>query len=346
MTPGARAQAATDLLTNILASWQAQKRFPADKQLDMYFKSNRYIGSGDRGAISELVYWILRNKASISWRLEHAGAPVDARGMVIASLILRKTFNAHSILALSRDSKYSIAPLTPAEVKLCTTLETQPIAHPDMPDHVRLNFPEWLSPHLREAFGDDFDTALMTLNSQATTDLRANTLKVSRDTLRDALRIEGLEVAATPLSPVGIRLSKRAPVFSLQQFRDGWFEVQDEGSQIVAQIVDAKPGMRVIDFCAGAGGKTLAIAAQMENKGRILAWDISQKRLSQIILRLRRAGVSNVQTHAIESSMTALSSATNTPPTACWSMRRAAAPARGAETPISNGGLRHRTCKM
>jgi 16S rRNA (cytosine967-C5)-methyltransferase len=139
------------------------------------------------------------------------------------------------------------------------------------------------------------------LNEQATTDLRVNTLKTTRETLQAELAKE--EFFSTPgvLSPVCLRLDKRGPIFTSPLFKAGHFEVQDEGSQVVAMMVDAQPGQRVIDFCAGAGGKTLAIAAAMKNKGRILAWDTSEKRLKQIVPRLRRAGVDTVQTHVIES---------------------------------------------
>jgi 16S rRNA (cytosine967-C5)-methyltransferase len=114
------------------------------------------------------------------------------------------------------------------------------------------------------------------------------------------LAAEGYELYPTPVSDIGLRLTKRAPIFTSPAFKAGHFEVQDEGSQLVAALVSAKPGMKVIDFCAGTGGKTLAIAAQMENKGRILAWDSSAKRLGQIKERLRRAGVDNVQVHVLE----------------------------------------------
>ena len=121
--------------------------------------------------------------------------------------------------------------------------------------------------------------------SQAPTDLRVNTLKTSREKLIAQLKNENFDCGPTPLSAIGIRLAKRGPIFTSKYFKEGHFEVQDEGSQAIATLVDAQPGMRVIDFCAGAGGKTLAIAASMENKGRILAWDTSKKRLDQITLR-------------------------------------------------------------
>jgi 16S rRNA (cytosine967-C5)-methyltransferase len=297
MTPGARAQAAIDVIDQLLSSWLSEKRFPADKLLDNFFKSHRYIGSKDRAFVGELFYWIVRHKASLEWWIERTGQRLHGRSFVFAALVFRKEYSD----SLSKDSQYSAPPPNEDEQSMIDKLHTHEMAHPDMPDHVRLNYPEWCDPHLRAAFGDQFETALNALNEQAPTDLRVNTLKTSRELLHQALHDEGFENSLSTLSPVGLRLARRMPVFTSPHFKKGHFEVQDEGSQMVAELVDAKAGMRVIDFCAGAGGKTLALAAAMENKGRILAWDTSEKRLNQITLRLRRAGVGNVQTHVLTS---------------------------------------------
>jgi len=333
MTPGARTQAAIELIGQILQAWQSEKRIPADKLLEGYFKSHRYIGSKDRGAIAELVYWVLRHKASLEWWIAKVEGDMHARAMVITALMLRKEFTVHELMAMTQDSQYSLPSLTPAEVKRCEKLtnpspvsgggregvpqeKSSPVTHPlpnpppetgegitrnDMPDHVRLNYPEWLDAKLRESFGDKFEVAMRTLNEQAPTDLRVNTLKTTREELLAELRKEGFECEPGTFSPVGIRLAKRGPIFATPVFKLGHFEVQDEGSQMVAALVDAAPGHKVIDFCAGAGGKTLAMAAAMKNKGRVLAWDTSEKRLGQMKDRLKRAGVDNVQTHAITS---------------------------------------------
>src|SRR4029079_15395857 len=124
-------------------------------------------------------------------------------------------------------------------------------------------------------FGKSVAAEIEAMNAQAPVDLRANTLRITRDELLEKLRAEGYDAEPGTLSPVGIRLKKREPIFTSPLFRQGCFEMQDEGSQAIAYLVEAQPGQRVIDFCAGAGGKTLAIAAQMQNKGRILAWDTS-----------------------------------------------------------------------
>ena len=318
MTPGSRVQSAIELLESIYASWQSEKRFPADKLLEHYFKSHRYIGSKDRAYIGELVYWCLRHKASLEWWLaEKLKSPVHGRAIVLTALMLRGDYTVSELDAISQDSKYALPRLTAAEKIRCESInpvggvaaaqdlrqiaQDPALALRAPQDYQRLNYPQWMDAMLHESLGAEFEEAMLALNEQAPTDLRVNTLKTSRELLQRDLSIEGFETMTTPLSPIGLRLSKRGPVFTSAAFKLGHFEVQDEGSQAVALLVDAKPGMKVIDFCAGAGGKTLAIAAQMKNKGRILAWDNSEKRLDQIKPRLKRAGVDNVQAHVIES---------------------------------------------
>jgi 16S rRNA (cytosine967-C5)-methyltransferase len=302
MTPGARIQAAIELLDQILTAWQSEKRIPADKMLEGYFKGHRYIGSKDRGAIAELVYWTLRHKANIEWWLDHIEFPYKTgRSLVFTAVMLRGECDNRTLSSITQDSRFSPTKLSQTEQVLAEKLNGRSITHPKMPQHSKLNYPEWMTPLLEQSFGDEMEEALEALSEQAPTDLRANTLKASRDELVAALKKEGFDVEPTPSSPVGVRLRKRAPVFTSECFKKGWFEVQDEGSQMVALLTDAEPGHKVIDFCAGAGGKTLAIAAQMQNKGRILAWDTSEKRLSQITQRLRRSGAGNVQTHVLSS---------------------------------------------
>jgi 16S rRNA (cytosine967-C5)-methyltransferase len=301
MTPGARIQAAIELVDQIHHAWMSQTRIPADKMLQSYFTSHRYIGSKDRGQVSELVYWVLRHKAALEWWLDRCNQRVHGRTYVLAAVVLRKEYNPTSILSIVKDSQYSPPPLNEEELAMADTLMRHDIEHPEMPMPSRLNYPEWMDSLLEESFGTEKEAAMRAMNEQASTDLRVNTLKTNREALIGKLNSEGFECEATTLSPVGVRLKKRGPIFTSETFKRGWFEVQDEGSQMVALLVDAQPGHRVIDFCAGAGGKTLAMAAQMKNKGRILAFDTSEKRLAQITPRIRRAGADNIQTHIISS---------------------------------------------
>jgi 16S rRNA (cytosine967-C5)-methyltransferase len=159
--------------------------------------------------------------------------------------------------------------------------------------------PEWIVPLLTAKFGDELAAEMAAMETEAPLDLRVNILKGDRAAAIGALASEGIEAEPTPLSPFGLRIQGRRPVTTGAAFQSGLIEVQDEGSQLIALLVDAQPGMRVVDYCAGAGGKTLAIAMGMENRGHIVACDVHDKRLEGAVKRLRRAGVHNVEQHLI-----------------------------------------------
>jgi 16S rRNA (cytosine967-C5)-methyltransferase len=169
-----------------------------------------------------------------------------------------------------------------------------------MPPAVRFEIPEWLLPRLHARFGERLATEINALAGEAPLDLRVNLLKGARDDALALLRAEGRAVAPTPLSPWGLRLSGRQAVTTGAAFQSGLVEIQDEGSQLVAALVGARPGMRVVDYCAGAAGKTLALAMTMENRGHIVACDVSEPRLDGAVRRLRRANAHNVERHLIE----------------------------------------------
>jgi 16S rRNA (cytosine967-C5)-methyltransferase len=168
-----------------------------------------------------------------------------------------------------------------------------------MPEPVRLEVPDWVYSKLQARFGADLAGELAALAQPPALDLRVNLLKGTREHAREALAAEGVEALPTPLSPWGLRVAGRRPVTALQAFRSGLVEIQDEGSQLVAGLVDARPGQRVCDYCAGAGGKTLAIAMTMENRGHVAACDVSEVRLDGAVRRLRRAGVHNAERHLL-----------------------------------------------
>lgn len=300
MTPGAHVQAAIEVLDHLYGAWQANKKVPVDALFADYFRARKYIGSKDRGAISDLVYYCLRYGGSLEWHVERAGKAANPRRIVMLGVMFKRGLDLDGVKALFNWQKYCPTMLTDAEIGIIQRSEGESLEHPDMPDPARHNYPDWMDGRLKDAFGDALPEAMAALNSQAPIDLRTNTLKCKdRGDLILALDADGYFGTPTPLSPLGVRLKKRLPAFNTQAFKDGKYEMQDEGSQIVAQLVEARPGQKVIDFCAGAGGKTLAIAAQMENKGRILAWDVAEKRLEQMRKRLRRSGVSNVQLHVL-----------------------------------------------
>lgn len=301
MKPGARMASAMEALEEMEANWAEGGRAPADAVLNQYFRQRRFIGSKDRGEISRVVYAVLRNEAALNWQLDQGGLPADPRGRVLAEAVLLGGAELEDMKALCDGQQYCPPRLSEPELGWIKQQARQPLLTDAMPQAVRHHFPEWLMPRLESVFGDQLPDAMAALNEEASVDLRVNTLKTSRDELVGALQDAGLEPEPTPHSALGVRLHKRGALFATEAFRAGWFEMQDEGSQLVAALVQAKPGDKGVDFCAGAGGKTLALSAQMENRGRILAWDTAGKRLGQMKPRLGRAGVSNVQARVLKS---------------------------------------------
>ncbi|MDE2166349.1 MAG: RsmB/NOP family class I SAM-dependent RNA methyltransferase [Alphaproteobacteria bacterium] len=291
MTPGAQVEAAIGLLAEI-----EKGKAPADDLVADWFRRHRFAGSSDRAAISAHIYAVLRHRAQLDWWIERTGGlAADARLRMLAALALVEGWKAGSIREACDGDRFRPAPLSAAENAVVSSLAGRDLAHKDMPPHVRGNFPEWLGPRLAAALGKDLARETAALNGEATLDLRVNTLRGDRGKARIALQRAGAEAEMTALSPLGLRLKERVPLGQMEPFRQGLVEVQDEGSQVAALLADARPGMRVIDFCAGAGGKTLALAASMKNRGHLIASDISARRLERATERLRRAGVSIVQ---------------------------------------------------
>lgn len=301
MQEGARIAAVIDLLTTLNTAWSSGQRAPADAVLAQYFRERRYIGAKDRGAIAELLYYILRHGAALEWWLERSHPQGGTRGIVILALVFFRNADLDAINTWFGGAEYCPRPLSQPERDMVTLYSGKTLIHGNLPQPARLNYPDWMESRLLKLFGDKLYLAMEAMNTEAPVDLRVNTLKASRQQVLDALVAAGFAPEPTPFAPNGIRLAKRGPLFATQAFRDGWFEMQDEGSQLVSSLVEAGAKQKVIDFCAGAGGKTLSIAATMQNKGRLLAWDTSEARLSQLPKRLTRAGVQNTQVHAIAS---------------------------------------------
>lgn len=162
-------------------------------------------------------------------------------------------------------------------------------------EDLRLNIPSALYTLLKAQYGDELDALARSLNTEASVDLRVNTLRATRGEALTALTQEGLEATPTPFAPTGLRLKKRAALQATAVFRDGWIEPQDEGSQLLAQLLYPQPGEKVCDYCAGAGGKTLALGALMQNRGELYACDVSQTRLEKLLPRAQRAGLTIIQ---------------------------------------------------
>ncbi|HUK60347.1 MAG TPA: RsmB/NOP family class I SAM-dependent RNA methyltransferase [Stellaceae bacterium] len=299
MTPGARAEAAIGLLAAIEAG-----KAPADDLVAEYFRRHRFAGAKDRAAISELIYGVLRFRASLDWWLarEVPGVEPSARIRVLAALLLIEERSAAQIARDWDGDRFRPARLDAAERRFAEAAEGKPLADRAMPASVRGNYPAWLEPALEASLGRDLAREMAAQLEPAALDLRVNTIKSEREAVRAALAREGIEAARTKLSPLGLRLFARVPLGKLDTFRQGHVEVQDEGSQLASLLVEARPGMRVVDFCAGAGGKTLALAASMGNRGHLVACDISARRLERATERVRRSGASIVQRRVLSSA--------------------------------------------
>ncbi len=295
MTPSAQIAAAIELLAAIAADGR-----PADSVASYYFKTRRYIGSKDRRAISNRVWGVLRRRARLGWWLTQLEAEDFPRERVLADLVLTERLGEPDLKHLFSGEKNCPEKLTPDDRRLITELSSKDIFNHGMPTWVRAEFPEWIEPRLIDLFGDELGREMGVMREEAPVDLRVNTLKADRDTALGALAKEGFKSEPTPLSPVGLRLPARISLTAQDLFKQGLVEVQDEGSQVVSLLVGAQPGQAVMDFCAGAGGKTLALAASMNNKGRLVACDTHAGRSERAVLRLRRAGVHNVTRHVLE----------------------------------------------
>ncbi len=297
MTPGARIAATMELLDEITGR---QER-PADLVANAFFRARRFIGSGDRRAVADRVWSILRRYGQLRWWLERARHPGrDGRAVVSADLMLSEGMNLADVMAICDGGTYRPNPLDEAELRALRQMEGHSLPHPDQPDWVRLNVQEWVAPHLIEAYGAAWGREIAALETPPPVDLRVNRLKATVAEARAALAQEGIDTEPMRFSPDGLRLKRRLSVVTGRAFQEGLVEIQDEGSQLVAALVDGRPGMQIADYCAGAGGKTLAIAAGMNNKGRVVAMDVYESRLDRSAQRLRRAGAHNVERRALD----------------------------------------------
>ena len=284
MTPGARLAAAIEVYEAI-----ERERRPAADALKAWGLTHRFAGSGDRAAIAGLLYDALRRRASIAY-LMGADTP---RAVLLGMLRRERSLGTDAIAALADGTGYSPAPLTAEER---ARLDRADLA--GAPAYIDGDYPQWLEPHFVRAFGEKRAAEGAALASRAPLDLRVNTLGSTRD--KAAGMLADLKPQDTRWSPWGLRIplaagAKAPPIHAEPAFLKGLVEVQDEGSQLATLLANAKPGEQVLDLCAGAGGKTLAMAAMMENKGQIYATDDDKRRLAPIHERLKRSGARNVQ---------------------------------------------------
>ena len=285
MRQGARMKAAVEVLEDIFV-----RHRPAAQALSDWGKAHRFAGSGDRAAIGNLVYDVLRRRLSLAARMGEDGpralvlaAAPDALGMSVDEVIAAADGSPHALEPLNDAERAGLAGDVPA----------------DAPLHVRADIPEWLAPSFERVFGARAISEGEALARRAPVDLRVNTLKADRERVLKALARYG--ASATAMSPVGVRIPSptgpgRTPNVEAEPGHGkGWYEVQDEGSQIAALLAGPAPRRQMLDLCAGAGGKALALAAAMQNTGQVYAYDSDRIQLRPIFDRLKRAGVRNVQ---------------------------------------------------
>ncbi len=295
MRLGGRIAAASE----VLADMNARKRPVADALKD-WGLSHRFAGSGDRAAIGNLAYDALRKKSSLGWRMGD-DAPLS---LVVGVLFDGWNETPESLAAKLDGDKFAMA--LPENMSHFHASNLS-----DAPAHVQADLPEWAMTSLGSTLGDDLITEGQALTQRPPVDIRANRLLSSRDKVLADLP-KDIGATASDLAVDGIRIPAgprdyRQPNIQAEPaFQKGWFEIQDEGSQIVAQLIGSKPGHSVLDYCAGGGGKTLALASMLENKGQIYATDSDKSRLAPIFERIKRAETRNVQVRPARSDLSDL----------------------------------------
>ncbi len=251
---------------------------PADSVVSNFFKAHRGLGQRERHTLAETTYQVLRQRLLLQHFAQSGSGSPERRLAIVGwqgdAEVLTKLLEPHELAWLAR----------------CHAVDRS-----TLPDKFRHNLPDWLAGALRGELDDAaFDALGSALNTAAPLDLRVNTHKARREAVMRSLHDAGIDCAETPHSPWGLRVPGKPALTKLEVFQRGDIEVQDEGSQLLVLLTDAKRGEMVVDFCAGAGGKTLALGAAMRNTGRLYAYDTSGHRLAAMKPRLARSGLSNV----------------------------------------------------
>lgn len=257
---------------------------PADAVLQRFFRAHSRLGKRERGVIAETAYAVLRHKRSLE---KFVGGRAMPRQLVLAALVRYLGFSATALQPH----------IAPAEAEWLKRAKSQPL---DLSAAERTELPDWLYQRLFSEYGSDIEALAAALTRPAPLDLRANIARISRDEVLERFRRQGLDAVATPYAPTGVRLPVKIALNEHSLFNEGLVEVQDEGSQLLALLVAPKRREMVADFCAGAGGKTLALGALMHSQGRLYAFDISRRRLDRFSPRLKRSGLSNVHVQLLE----------------------------------------------
>lgn len=272
MHPNALLDLATELLRAVLKLDQ-----PADAVVSAFFRKHKALGARERHTLAETAYTVLRQRLLLQHLAQSGSGALERR---------------LAILGWQGSETFLRGALGPQEQAWLA--EVQKIDRASLPEKLRHNLPDWLAAPLRERLGEDFWPLVQAMAEPAPLDLRVNLLKGKREDAQRQLAEAGFAATPTPHSPWGLRLEGKPALNRLEVFTHGLVEVQDEGSQLLALLTDPKRGEMVVDFCAGAGGKTLALGAAMRSTGRLYAFDVSGHRLDALKPRLARSGLSNV----------------------------------------------------
>ena len=287
MTPAARLNAVLEIYDRML-----KIRVPMDATIGEYMRQRKYIGSKDRAAIADTAYAIMRHYGRLSWHIENAGMTITPRNLLIGYLAL--VAQETDIAKYFDGSKYAADALTTDETAFIEKIAGVPLEPDTMPESVRVECPPTLEKSLREYFGAAFADEMQAMLGTATLDLRVNVTMAPVEKVQAKLADDKVTAENLPYSPWGLRVKGKVFVSTTRAFVKGWIDIQDEGSQLIALACNAQPGMQVMDYCAGGGGKTLALANAMNKKGRIVAMDNDAKRLEKGRERFRRAHVTDI----------------------------------------------------
>lgn len=298
MTPSARIAGLIDLLDIVL-----QAHIPMDVTAGDWFRHKKYIGSKDRAEIAERLYRIMRHRARYSWWLKQSKLGETARNFVLTDCAFHDD-RAEERLFDGNGGQYATEALNEEEQAYLKGLHGKSIESDDMPQAVRLEIPDWAEKRMIKRFGDALEDEARAMMQPAGLNLRVNTIKSDRNAAIESLGKDGVTVEPTQFSPHGLQVIGKPYLAKTKAFAKGWVEIQDEGSQLIALACGAKPGMRVLDYCAGGGGKTLALAAEMKNKGSIVAADLDARRLERGRKRYRKADMHNVELRPLQDEQT------------------------------------------
>lgn len=289
MKPASRIHTTIEILDTI-----TKAPVPMDGAIGDYMRSRRYVGSKDRSNVVERVYGIMRAHARLSWWMERMKLDDGPRSRALLWVSLVEVRDAKRIIDLFDGSKYAPDVLSPQETKIVHKLVDQDFEHPDMPESVRAECPPHYEDTLRTFFGDAFEAEMGAMMQPATLDIRVNTFLKDKAVVKELLESDGVESDDTPYSPWGLRCRDKAYLSKSKAMQKGFISIQDEGSQLIVHLCDVKPGMQVLDYCAGGGGKTLALANAMQRKGRVVAMDIDGRRLERGRQRFRKAHLADI----------------------------------------------------